>query len=100
MRKVERLPQNFENSIHGRIKEMTKVKFSQTINQTTTNSGSNGTERLSGTIENWLQCRQERLRAQFILLHGCRNEKDIELLKTEGFLNFDGTDLKSGHHIN
>jgi hypothetical protein len=79
---------------------MTKANFSQTINQTTTNSSSKGAEKLSGTIENWLQCRQERLRAQFKLLHGCRSEEDIEMLKNEGFLNFDGTDLKSSHCIN
>jgi hypothetical protein len=93
MRKLEWLSQNFEDS-NGRVKEMTNSKFSQTINQTITNSSSNVPERFSGTIENWLQCRQERLRAQFILLHGCRSEEDIELLKTKGFLNFDGTSLK------
>ncbi len=50
---------------------------------------------LSGTLENWFKCREERIQAQFRLLHSCQSEEEINRIKALGLLDFEGTSLRA-----
>ena len=72
---------------------MTKAKYPQNIKATTTKTLSTGLQQLSGTLENWLKCREETMQAQIRLLQSCRNDEEINRYKTMGLLSFAGTSL-------
>jgi len=73
---------------------MTKAKYPRAIKEDAIKSFAIQPEELGGTLENWLQCRQERMQAQFRLLQSCRSEEEVQRFKAEGLLNFEGTSLE------
>jgi len=54
-----------------------------------------GLQDLSGTLENWFKCREDRLQAQLRLLESCKSDEDINRFKSEGLLDFGRNDLVS-----
>ena len=70
--------------------EMTKTNYPQN-NKTQTLAIS--LQHLSGTLDNWIKCREATLQAQIRLLQSCRNDEEINRYKTMGLLNFAGTSL-------
>jgi uncharacterized protein YaaR (DUF327 family) len=73
---------------------MSKVKYPKAAKQTTVNNLARQVEELSGTLENWLKCREERLNAQAKLLQSCRNSTDVKRYKDMGLLDFEGTSIR------
>ncbi len=74
---------------------MTRAKYPRDFKAATETAKSlkTGFEELSGSLEHWFKCRDERIQAQFRLIQSCRSDEDIERHKAQGLLNFDGPSL-------
>jgi hypothetical protein len=70
---------------------MTKLKHPRANKKGETKSVSIRLEEFSGTLENWIHCRQERIQAQLRLLESCRTVEEIDLYKAQGILDYKGT---------
>ena len=71
--------------------EMTKAKYPRNNKAINAQTFSTSLQQLSGTLDNWLKCREETIQAQIRLLQSCRNDEEINRYKTMGLLNFAGT---------
>ncbi len=72
---------------------MSKVRHPQPDKENAIKPIAKQLEELSGTLENWLQCRQDRLKAQANLLQSCKSDADVERYKAMGLLDFKGTSI-------
>ncbi len=72
---------------------MSKVKHPQADKENSVKPIAKQLEELSGTLENWLQSRQDRLKAQAKLLQSCKNDNDVKRYKAMGLLDFKGTSI-------
>ena len=70
---------------------MTKLNHPRANKKSETKSVPVRLEEFSGTLENWIQCRQERIQAQLRLLESCRTVEEIDLYKAQGILDYEGT---------
>ncbi len=69
---------------------MSKAKYPQPVT-TTAKPVAINIEEVSGTIEAWFKCREERIKAQFKLLHSCKSNEDVNRYKEMGLFDFEGT---------
>jgi hypothetical protein len=74
---------------------MTKAKYPRAIKENVINKLGAQAEELSGSLEHWLQCRQDRLQAQSRLLQSCKTEADVNRYKAEGLLDFGSENILS-----
>ena len=70
--------------------EMTKTNYPQK-NKTQTLAIS--LQHLSGTLDNWIKCREATLQAQIRLLQSCKNNEEVERYKAQGLLSIEDTSL-------
>ena len=70
--------------------EMTKTNYPQN-NKTQTLAIS--LQHLSGTLDNWIKCREATLQAQIRLLQSCKNNEEVERYKAQGLLSIEDTSL-------
>lgn len=69
---------------------MSKVKYPKPAENVTVTNLAKQVEELSGSLESWLKCREDRLKAQVKLLQSCKNDEDVRRYKVMGLLNFKG----------
>jgi hypothetical protein len=74
---------------------MTQAECPQTIKNNRVKTITTKADNLAGTLENWFKCREERIQAQFRLLHSCHSEEEINRIKALGLLDFEGTSLRA-----
>ena len=74
---------------------MVKARYPQATKKEAIKSIATGLEDFSGSLENWLQCRQDRLQAQSRLLQSCKTEADVNRYKAEGLLDFGSENILS-----
>ncbi len=72
---------------------MSKTRYPHTNKENAIKPLVTQVEKLSGTLENWLKCREDRMKSQAKLLQVCRTEKDISRFKAMGLLDFEGTSI-------
>ena len=71
---------------------MSKVKYPK-AEQNKANNLAKQVEELSDSLDYWLKCREDRLKAQAKLLQSCKNDDDVRRYKEMGLLNFKGTSI-------
>ena len=74
---------------------MSKAKYPRSPQEKTMQDLATGLQDLSGTLENWFKCREDRLQAQLRLLESFKSDEDINRFKSEGLLDFGRNDLVS-----
>ena len=74
---------------------MSKAKSPRSPQEKPMQELATGLQDLSGTLENWFKCREDRLQAQLRLLESCKSDEDINRFKSEGLLDFGRNDLVS-----
>jgi hypothetical protein len=72
---------------------MSKVRYPQAANENSIKPLTTQVKELAGTLESWLKCREDRLKAQANLLQSCRSDADVKRYKAMGLLDFKGTSI-------
>ena len=85
--------QNQLQTLNLRIHKMSKAKYPKITQEEAMQTLANGIQDLSGTLENWFKCREERIQAQFRLLQCCKTDEEINRFKSEGLFEFESNDL-------
>ena len=70
---------------------MTKSNHSRANKKGETKSVSDQLKQLAGTLENLINCREKRIQAQLRLLESCRTVEAIDLYKSQGILDYEGS---------
>lgn len=83
-------------TLNPRIPQMSKAKYPKITQEETMQTLATGVQDLSGTLENWFKCREERIQAQFRLLQCCKTNEEINRFKSEGLFKFESNDLMIG----
>jgi hypothetical protein len=72
---------------------MSKVRHPQAGKENSVKPIAKQLEELSGTLENWIKCREDRLKAQANLLQSYTSDADVNRYKAMGLLDFKGTSI-------